>query len=47
MGSKQLEPKIFACTQSQVLALDIANYYGVKLGNVNITKFSDGEMFWS
>ena len=43
MGSNQLEPKIFACTQSQVLASDIANCYGVKLGNVNISKFSDGE----
>ena len=43
MGSKQLEPKIFACTQSQILALDIAKHYGVKLGNVKISKFSDGE----
>ena len=43
MGSKQLEPKIFACTQSRILALDIAKHYGVKLGNVKISKFSDGE----
>ncbi len=43
MRSNQLEPKIFACTQSKVLALNIAKEYGVKLGNVNISKFSDGE----
>ncbi len=43
MRSNQLEPKIFACTQSQVLASEIANCYGVKLGNVKISKFSDGE----
>ena len=43
MGSKQLEPKIFACTQSRILALDIAKHYGIKLGNVKISKFSDGE----
>jgi len=43
MKSNQLEPKIFACTQSRILALDIAKHYGVTLGNVKISKFSDGE----
>ena len=43
MKSNQLEPKIFACTQSRILALEIAKHYGIKLGNVKISKFSDGE----
>jgi ribose-phosphate pyrophosphokinase len=43
MRSSPLEPKIFACTQSQILALEIAKHYGITLGNVKISKFSDGE----
>ncbi|WP_457616653.1 ribose-phosphate pyrophosphokinase [Lutibacter sp.] len=43
MGSNQLEPKIFACTQSKELALNIAKHYGIELGKVEISKFSDGE----
>ncbi len=43
MGSNQLEPKIFACTQSRSLAIDIAQNFGIKLGNVKISRFSDGE----
>ncbi len=43
MEEHHLEPKIFACTQSKDLANKIAKYYGVKLGNVIVTKFSDGE----
>ncbi|PKA83128.1 ribose-phosphate pyrophosphokinase [Ulvibacter sp. MAR_2010_11] len=37
------EPKIFACKQSQVLAQDIANAFGVSLGNVITSHYSDGE----
>jgi ribose-phosphate pyrophosphokinase len=37
------EPKIFACTQSQVLAEKIAKSFGSPLGNVITSKYSDGE----
>ncbi|WKD85186.1 Ribose-phosphate pyrophosphokinase [Polaribacter huanghezhanensis] len=43
MPSNQLEPKIFACSQSIELAEKIAKEYGTKLGEVTITHFSDGE----
>lgn len=43
MENNQLEPKLFACTQSKDLALNIAKQYGAKLGNVKISRFSDGE----
>ena len=43
MRSHQLEPKLFACTQSKVLAGEIAKHYGVQLGQVTISRFSDGE----
>jgi len=43
MPSSQLTPKIFACSQSVELAEKIAKEYGVKLGEVTITHFSDGE----
>lgn len=38
-----LPPKVFACSQSEVLAKKIAKEYGVEMGNVNLQKFSDGE----
>lgn len=37
------EPKIFACTQSTELGERIARAYGAKLGNVIISRYSDGE----
>ena len=37
------EPKIFACTQSTVLAEKIAKAYGTDLGNVIFSRYSDGE----
>lgn len=37
------EPKIFACTQSIALAEKIATSYGAALGNVQISRYSDGE----
>jgi len=37
------EAKIFTCTQSQYLAEQIAKKYGVKLGNVITSTYSDGE----
>jgi ribose-phosphate pyrophosphokinase len=43
MSKKELSPKLFACSQSTVLAEKIAKEYGVPLGNVKTTKFSDGE----
>ncbi|TDQ28743.1 ribose-phosphate pyrophosphokinase [Tenacibaculum caenipelagi] len=43
MATNQLSPKIFACSQSIELAEEIAREYGVELGNVITTHFSDGE----
>ena len=37
------EAKIFTCSQSKVLAEQIAKSYGVKLGNVITSRYSDGE----
>ena len=37
------EPKIFACTQSIDLGRRIADYYGTEMGNVHISRYSDGE----
>lgn len=37
------EPKIFACKQSESLAEDIARLFGVPLGNVITSHYSDGE----
>ncbi|MDO1501932.1 ribose-phosphate pyrophosphokinase [Winogradskyella maritima] len=37
------EAKIFTCSQSKYLAEQIANAYGVKLGNVITSTYSDGE----
>ncbi|UCE94970.1 MAG: ribose-phosphate pyrophosphokinase, partial [Flavobacteriaceae bacterium] len=38
-----LSPKIFACSQSVELAEKIASSYGMELGKVRKTMFSDGE----
>ena len=35
--------KIFACTQSTVLAKTIANQFGTEVGKVNFSRYSDGE----
>ncbi len=43
MSKDTLEPKFFACSQSIVLAEKIAKSYGTSLGNVIISKYSDGE----
>lgn len=43
MSSTRLEPKIFACKQSQHLAEMIAKSFGVPLGNVITSTYSDGE----
>ena len=43
MGSSMPAVKIFACTQSTELAGKIAQAYGIELGNVIFSRFSDGE----
>ncbi len=43
MGTKNAQPKIFACTNSRVLAEKITKSFGTKLGNIIISKYSDGE----
>ncbi|WP_108424061.1 ribose-phosphate pyrophosphokinase [Flagellimonas amoyensis] len=37
------EPKIFACTQSIELGKKIAASYGAELGNIQFSRYSDGE----
>ncbi|AFL80523.1 ribose-phosphate pyrophosphokinase [Aequorivita sublithincola DSM 14238] len=37
------DPKIFACKQSEALAKDIAEAFGISLGNVITAHYSDGE----
>lgn len=43
MAYQRPEPKIFACTQSTVLAEKIAKAYGTHLGKVKFSRYSDGE----
>ena len=43
MSSTQLEAKIFSCKQSQYLSKKIAESFGVPLGNVITSTYSDGE----
>lgn len=43
MLSTELTPKLFACSQSEDLAEKISKHYGINLGNVKISHFSDGE----
>lgn len=43
MSSPSPEPKIFACKQSEALGLDIANAFGMPLGKVITSHYSDGE----
>ena len=35
--------KIFSCSQSKTLAEEIAKEFGTPVGNVNFSKYSDGE----
>ncbi len=43
MSHQEPEAKIFACSQSVVLAEQIAEKYGISLGKVTLAKYSDGE----
>ena len=43
MASNNIKPKIFACTNSMVLAKKITKSFGAELGNIIISKYSDGE----
>lgn len=43
MSVNQLTPKVFACSQSRVLAASIAKHYGTELGDLTVARFSDGE----
>jgi len=43
MSPNHPKAKIFACTQSKDLAANIAKHYGLELGNVIISRYSDGE----
>ncbi len=43
MSHFEPEAKIFACSQSTYLAEKIAAHYGVPLGKVTLSKYSDGE----
>ena len=43
MSIVNLQPKIFACTNSMVLGKKIAASFGIDLGNVITSTYSDGE----
>ncbi len=43
MSADHTDAKIFACSQSKVLAQKIAKEYGLSLGKVTLSTFSDGE----
>ena len=43
MSYTRPEPQIFPCTQSKELAGKIAKSFGIDLGRVNTSKYSDGE----
>ena len=43
MPNNTTEAKVFTCSQSKDLALEIAKAYGVTLGNVITSTYSDGE----
>ena len=43
MSAAVPEPKIFACKQSEALAQDIADAFGIPLGKVITSHYSDGE----
>lgn len=43
MSTPLPEPKIFACKQSEALAQDIADAYGIPLGKIITSHYSDGE----
>ena len=43
MAAANTKAKIFNCTNSLDLAKNISNSFGEKLGNVIISRFSDGE----
>ncbi len=43
MSTAVPEPKIFACKQSEALAKDIADAFGIPLGNIITSHYSDGE----
>jgi ribose-phosphate pyrophosphokinase len=43
MGTPSIKPKIFSCTNSRVLAEKITKSFGTELGNIIISKYSDGE----
>ena len=43
MGTPSVKPKIFSCTNSRVLAEKITKSFGTELGNIIISKYSDGE----
>ena len=43
MGTPSIKPKIFSCRNSRVLAEKITKSFGTELGNIIISKYSDGE----
>lgn len=43
MSQQFPEAKFFACNQSKTLAKKIAKAYGIDLGKVNVSEYSDGE----
>ncbi len=42
-GKVKPSAKIFSCTQSEILAKQIADKFGISMGNVTLSHYSDGE----
>ncbi|MDC1491987.1 ribose-phosphate pyrophosphokinase [Flavobacteriaceae bacterium] len=43
MSKTQAQPKLFHCSKTEILAKNIANAFGVDLGKIITSKYSDGE----
>ncbi|MDB9712470.1 ribose-phosphate pyrophosphokinase [Flavobacteriaceae bacterium] len=43
MSKTQSQPKLFHCSKTEILAKNIANAFGVDLGKIITSKYSDGE----
>jgi len=43
MSKTQIQPKLFHCSKTEILAKNIANAYGVDLGKIITSTYSDGE----
>ena len=43
MSKTQVNPKLFHCSKTEILAKNIANSFGADLGKIITSHYSDGE----